>query len=85
MVVLLQVLVYSTVLVVLLLELNWWIQLNCHLQAAFGFIGVINKQKLLDRHLLYYSCFFFATIILSVVALVNSILSCKNITVAPLS
>jgi len=73
---LVEVLVYATLTFGLLLELNSWIQLNCHLIVAFNLSGPLVRQRLFDRHLLVYSCFLFTTIILSIVASVNSVLAC---------
>jgi hypothetical protein len=76
---LVQILAYSALTLAILLELNAWMQLKCHLKAAVGLIGPVESSRILDKHLMIYSICFFATIILNLVAIINSVLSAKNI------
>ena len=76
---LIQILGYSALTLAILLELNTWMQLKCHLKAAVGLIGPVESSKIMDKHLMIYSICFFSIIILNLVAIINSVLQAKNI------
>lgn len=71
---LIQILAYSALTFAILLELNTWMQLKCHLKAAVDLVGPVESSKIIDKHLMVYSMCFFATIILNLVAVINSVL-----------
>ena len=76
---LVQIMAYAALTFAILLELNAWMQLKCHLKAAVGLIGPVESSKVIDKHLMVYSICFFAIIILNLVAIINSVLEAKNI------
>ncbi len=45
---LVQILAYAALTLAILLELNAWMLLKCHLKAAVGLIGPVENSKVID-------------------------------------